>query len=77
MDSNLQEKKLELIQWLSTLEDPAMIREIMKLRENDSTDWWDAISEEERISIEKGIEDADDGRLTPHTEVMKKYEKWL
>ena len=77
MDSNLQEKKLELIQWLSTLEDPAMIREIMKLRENDSTDWWDAISEEERISIEKGIEDADDGRLTPHIEVMKKYEKWL
>ena len=49
----------------------------MKLKKKERDDWWNAISNEEKISIEKGIEDADSGKLTSHVKVKKIYEKWL
>jgi hypothetical protein len=77
MGINIQNKKIELIQWLSTLNDESIIEKIMKLRENEKTDWWNEISKEERKSIEKGIQDADSGNLKSHSEAKKIYEKWL
>ena len=40
-------------------------------------DWWDDLSDAAKSSIEQGLKDAEEGRLTPHSEVMKKYKKWL
>jgi len=40
-------------------------------------DWWDTITEEERIEIIKGLEEADKGEVIPHEKVMEKYKKWL
>ncbi|MAN59561.1 MAG: hypothetical protein CMC08_06965 [Flavobacteriaceae bacterium] len=77
MDINIQNKKIELIQWLSTLNDESIIEKVMKLRENEKTDWWKEISKEERKSIEKGIQDSDSGKLKSHSEAKKLYEKWL
>jgi len=77
MAIDLQNKKIELIQWLSTLDNEIIIDKLMKLRENEKADWWSEITEEEKKSIEKGIEDADSGNLTPQSEVRKIYEKWL
>lgn len=77
MDIDLQNKKIELIQWLSTLNDESIIEKIMKLRETEKTDWWKELSGEERKSIEKGIQDADSGKLKSHSEAKKLYEKWL
>jgi len=28
-------------------------------------------------SIERALKDIEDGKVTPHKEVMKKYKKWL
>ena len=77
MDIDIQNKKIELIQWLSTLDDEVIIEKVMKLRESEKTDWWKEISKEEKKSIEKGIIDADSGKLNPHSEAKKSYEKWL
>tara|TARA_R110002072_G_C7726306_1_gene515315 strand:+ start:160 stop:393 length:234 start_codon:yes stop_codon:yes gene_type:complete len=77
MDINLQNKKIELIQWLSTLNDVSLIDKLVKLREKEKTDWWNEISTSEKESIEKGILDADNGKLTSHSTVKKIYEKWL
>ena len=77
MDINLQNKKIELIQWLSTLNDKSLIDKLMKLREKERTDWWNEIASQEKSSIEKGIQDADDGKLTSHSTAKKIYEKWL
>ncbi|MDP3359813.1 MAG: hypothetical protein Q8S41_10750 [Lutibacter sp.] len=74
---NIQNKKLELIQWLSTIEDSGIIEKIMDLRKNESKDWWNLISENEKDAIEQGIKDADSGKLNPHTSARKLYEKWL
>ncbi len=40
-------------------------------------DWWDTISEYERQGILQGLAESDAGLGKPHSEVMKKYEKWL
>jgi thiamine pyrophosphate-dependent acetolactate synthase large subunit-like protein len=77
MAIDLQNKKIELIQWLSTLDNEIIIDKLMKLRESEKADWWDEISEGEKESIEKGIEDANSGNLKPQSEVRKLYEKWL
>ncbi|MCF6182882.1 hypothetical protein [Lutibacter sp.] len=77
MDINLQNKKIELIQWLSTLNDQALIEKIMVLRKKEKTDWWNEISTAEKSTIEKGIQDANNGKLTSHSNVKKVYEKWL
>lgn len=77
MDIDTQNKKIELIQWLSTLNDESIIEKIMKLRESERTDWWNEISKEEKNSIEMGIRDANSGKLKPHSEAKKLYERWL
>ena len=77
IELNLQNKKLELIQWLSTIEDSTIIEKIMDLRKKESKDWWNSISESEKESIEKGLQDADAGKQNPHSNARKIYEKWL
>jgi predicted transcriptional regulator len=63
IELNLQNKKLELIQWLSSIEE--------------SKDWWNSIAESEKEAIERGIQDANAGKLNPHSKARKIYEKWL
>lgn len=77
MNLKLQNKKIELIQWLSTLNDQSLIDKLMKLREKEKSDWWNEISTDEKKSIEKGIEEADNNKLTSHSNVKKIYEKWI
>ncbi len=76
-DIKVLDEKLELIQWISTVEDNAIIKKLMKIRNKETKDWWDSISDEEKNYIEKGIMDADNGDVVPHSEASKKYEKWL
>ncbi|WP_312824289.1 hypothetical protein [Epilithonimonas sp.] len=77
MNTQILNKKLELIQWLSTLEDKSIIEKLLKFRQEETKDWWESISDEERKSIEKGISQADDKNLKSHSEARKIYEKYL
>ncbi|MFM6947970.1 MAG: hypothetical protein ACKOWQ_03050 [Aquirufa sp.] len=74
---NLQSKKLELIQWLSTIEDLSVIDKIIDLKKQENKDWWNLISDEEKQSIEIGLQDADAGKLNSHSKARQLYEKWL
>jgi len=77
IELNIQNKKLELIQWLSTVEDSTIIEKIMDLRKRENEDWWNSISENERNAIEQGLHDANSGKLNPLSNAKKLYEKWL
>ncbi|PRX41565.1 hypothetical protein [Salegentibacter salegens] len=77
MAIDLQNKKIELIQWLSTLDDEFIIDKLMELRDSEKADWWEEITVEEKESIKQGVNDADSGNLKPQSEVRKLYEKWL
>jgi predicted transcriptional regulator len=48
-----------------------------KLEVNAEKDWWDDVSTPARASIKKGLRDAEEGKVTEHIEVMKRYKKWL
>ncbi len=74
---NIQNIKIELIQWLTTLDDKNLIQKILDLRKSQTKDWWNEISDAEKSSIEKGISDAENGKLNSHSEAHKVYEKWL
>ena len=77
LDFNIESKKLALIQWLTSLNDVSMIDKILELKNKETKDWWNEISDEEKESMEKGLSDAEYGNLKPHSEIRKKYEKWL
>ena len=73
-------EKMDIIQWVVGLNDKAILQQLKKLKEESASnqhDWWETLSEAERQSIERGLEDSEKGRTTPHSEVRKKYEKWL
>jgi predicted transcriptional regulator len=75
--ADIQERKLELIQWLSVIEDVSVLDKIAELKDQSTTDWWDEISSVEKESISKGLEDADAGRLRPHADARSIYGKRL
>ena len=77
MISNIQNIKIDLIQWLTTLNDEAILNKIIDVRKAESKDWWTSISSAEKESIELGIKDADLGNTVPHHTAKKLYEKWL
>lgn len=77
INTTILNQKLELIQWLSTIEDSSIIEKIMDLRKKESKDWWNSISETEKESIELGLKDAESGKLNPHSKARELYEKWL
>ena len=76
-DTSILNQKLELIQWLSTIEDFSIIEKIMDLRKKETADWWNSIPESEKQSIELGLKDAESGRLNSHSKARELYEKWL
>jgi hypothetical protein len=76
-ETNLQQRKLELIQWLTLVDDDSVLDKVARLKEEDGDDWWNVISDNEKESILKGIEDADRGKLKPHSDARATYEKWL
>ena len=76
MATNLQERKIELIQWLSLIDDDKLLEKIVDLKKQNSVDWWNEISEAEKDSIDRGLADADLGKLKPHSEARSIYEKW-
>jgi len=77
MEISIQNKKVELIQWLTTLNDESIIQRLIDFRNSQIKDWWKELSDAEIESIEKGIQDADKGDIVSHSEARKVYEKWL
>ena len=75
VEINILNKKLELIQWLSTVEDLKVIEKIQDLRTQENKDWWNIISKAEKIAIEQGLKDADEGKLNSHAKARELYEK--
>ena len=77
-DMNLEKEKLEIIKWVRTIKDDSSIERLKMLRDNPrKVDWWDEITNEEKAAIDKGLADIKAGRVKPHKEARKLYEKWL
>jgi hypothetical protein len=66
---DIQATKIELIHWLTELQDKDILQQLKVI--SSGQDWWDAISEEERLAIDDGIAQLDRGESIPHEEVMR------
>jgi hypothetical protein len=77
MDLLIQDTKLDLIQWISGIQDEGVIEQLSDYKKSTESDWWDELSDEEKASIERGIEDADCGRVHSHKDVMKVFAKYV
>lgn len=69
---NIQAKKLELVQRILNTDKPSLLEKIKKIFEQEGeTDWWDEISDEEKTSIQEGLDQLDRGEGIPHEKVME------
>ena len=71
----LEDVKLELIEWLTKLEDDDTINYLKIIKDSNTSkkDWWDDLTEEQKKGIERGLKDIEEGRVVSHEEVKKKY----
>lgn len=66
--------KLELIEWLTKLEDNETIEYLKIIKDTASKDdWWNELSDEQRQGIQRGLKDVEEGRVVPHEVVRLKY----
>lgn len=66
--------KLELIEWLSGLNDKDVLASMLHFKKNvQKYDWADDLTSEQTKQIEEGLEDIRKGRTVPGKEVWKKY----
>ncbi len=76
---NIHIEKLDLIEWISKLNDISVIEKIKKIRMSyiQSADWGDTLTKEEIESIEEGLKDLEEGRVHSHETAKTIYEKYL
>ncbi len=67
--------KLELIEWLTKLNDIDTLNflKVVKESRNVNQDWWNDLTEQQRLGIQRGLKDIDEGRIVSHGDVKKKY----
>jgi hypothetical protein len=76
---NIQTEKLDLIEWISRLNDTSIINRLRQIKEDysKSEDWWDSLNKEEIESINRGLKDFKEGKIHSHDTARKIYEKYL
>jgi len=77
MKNEVLTEKLDLIQWITSIEDESIIKKLLEFRKRELKDWWEHTFKEEKESINQGILEADNKELKPHSEAQKIYGKWL
>lgn len=70
---DIQFEKIELMKLLLETENPSIIKDIKKVFQKEKKDWWDELSTEQKVAIEEGIKDADEGRVVPYEYVLNKF----
>lgn len=74
---DIKATKLELMQLLLQTDEESVLKRVKSILEEESTDWWDDLNEEEIDEIYIGLLQADSGEVIDHEEVRKKFNKWL
>ena len=72
MDTFATSQKLDLIHWITELNDISVLAQMYAIKEN-----IDVVPHAELLSIERGLEDIRQNRVISHTQAKKRYEKWL
>ena len=77
---NISTEKLDIIQRICEIQDNDLIdliKNIIDIPHASKSDWWNQITQEEQESINRGLNDLEQGKVYSHDQIRKKYEKWL
>lgn len=74
---NIQTEKIALVKRLLDTDDEAVLNRVKEVFESHEKDFWNDLPEHVKSGIEKSKLQAEAGLLTPHEDVMKKYDKYL
>lgn len=77
MSLDIQNTKIDLINWLTSIEDMDLLQKIKSIQESELKEDWATMSADEKKSIEKGLADLSEGNFKLHSEAKKLYEKYL
>ncbi len=73
---DIQATKLELMQLLLQTEEEEVLIRLRTVFQEQTTDWWERLSSEEKKKIKTGIREADRGELIANSEVRKRFKRW-
>ncbi|HTF05790.1 MAG TPA: hypothetical protein VK826_17300 [Bacteroidia bacterium] len=66
--------KLELIEWITQVEDEATLKALMLFKKStEGEDWFDTLTPEQALRVEQGIEACKKGRTIKSKKVWEKY----
>ena len=70
---DIQIEKYKLIEWLMSLKDESVISKLETIKSSlsSSSDWADDISDTEKLLVEAGLKDIEEGNTFTHEQVMK------
>lgn len=76
---NTLELKTNLHRLIDGIEDAAFLQQVKYYLEEfiSGENWYENLTEEQKASIQKGMEEAKEGKGTPHTEVQKQIRQLL
>lgn len=74
---DLATAKVNLAKKILETNDKAIIGYIQSIFKGQQDNWFEELPEKIQISLEKGLKQSAKGEGRSHTEVMKKYKKWL
>jgi hypothetical protein len=70
VEESIADRKLEIAHWLLELDDESVLQEIEELKNAATGDWWASLHDEDKAAVNRGIDDIEAGRISPHAEVM-------
>ena len=71
---NLETRKINLINWISTLQEENILEKVEKIQK-EKADWWDTISDKDKKAINEGLDQLDKGEHITQSEVRDKINK--
>ncbi|MDD3773415.1 MAG: hypothetical protein PHC38_12295 [Weeksellaceae bacterium] len=68
---NLESRKINLINWISSLQEEAVLAQMEKIQRK-KADWWDTTNCEDKEAINEGLEQLDKGEYLTRSQVRNK-----
>ena len=68
---NLESRKINLINWISSLQEEAVLAQMEKIQ-REKADWWDTTSREDKEAINEGLKQLDKGEYLTRSQVRNK-----
>lgn len=77
LNMDLQTEKIELAKRLLETNDEALLLQIKEIFESSDQGFWNNLPDHVKGGTKRGRQQAEEGKLTPHEDVMKNYSKYL